>query len=253
MPTVLDFLRRYFIGNEAADKLQLSLAILTARAVGRLQPEIQAQINLSCADDDIAELTKPSAGYEPFLMKMSLDQSAARGIANFVTRRAKQHAKDSKLDNRVLRDIRFLAKGPRQRPALVRCAQRLHDGWKATPIVGDILSQAGVDEFKFMGLLELVAKGQEVDVRRLTEIAARAVPRLSTRRGPKIGAASAAHEFFLNDKLGITRKPWPKNHENRPAEYVDALTVATRREFKNPDFDPRPAQRRSKGLNSQAK
>lgn len=71
---------------------------------------------------------------------------------------------------------------------------------------------------------------------------------LSLPRGPKVSTASAAHEFLLNPEIELPRKWRPAAYRNRTAEYVNALTVATRVEFGLPDFDPRPAHRRRKAL-----
>ena len=249
VPTVLDSLRRHLLGDEATDRLELAVDILTARALGKSQQKIQVKGNSSSVSIDIAELSKPSRGYEPLLMKMGWDQFAARGLAKFVVRRARKHAKESKLYSQVLKDIRYLAIGPRQRAALVRYAKRLRDIWEANPIVGDLLYRANVDELEFMRLLNLTAEGQEAEFNRLKEIAAKVASQLSIKRGPKIRPASAAHEFFLKGNIGFELGPWPEPQQDRAAEYVDALTAATRKEFETPDFDSRPAQRRLSALN----
>ena len=246
MPTVLDFLRRQLLGDEAADRLELSLDILGARVFGRWQQKTQVQINAALPDGDIAELIRPSAGYEPLLMEMGWDQFTARGLAKFAVRRGRQQARESKVCVQVRKDIRFLARGSRRRDAIIRRARRLHDAWQNYRIVGDMLFHANVDDFKFSLLLKSVSQGDLSQIRWLFEIAAEAAPRLLAKRGPKISASSATHEFFLSDKLGIVRTPWPRNRNNRRAEYVDSLTAATRKEFKNPDFNSRPAKRRVK-------
>jgi hypothetical protein len=252
MPTVLDCLRRQLLGDDAANKLELSLDILSARIFGRSQQKIHVNRNHSRSDIEFVELAKPSPGYEPLLMKMGWNQFAARGLAKFVVRRAKLRAKESKLYRQVTKDIRILAKGPRQRAAFIRCAQRLRNIWEVTPFVGELLYKANVDDFEFMRLLKLAAEGHRNEFNRVKEIAAKVAPQLSIKRGPKIGAASAAHESFLKDEFRLGLGPWPKPQQDRAAEYVDALTAATRGEFKISDFDPRPAQRRiiRKRLNS---
>ena len=239
-----DSLRRQLLGDEAADRLELILDILGARILGRLLQKIPVQTNGVRRDFDIAELTKPSPGYEPLLMKMGWDQFTARGIAKFVVRRARRRVGESKFYRQVLSDVRFFAKGPRQRAAIVRRAKRLHGAWEKTSMVGDLLFRTGVDDFNFMSLLKQVAEGRESELNRVIEIAAKVVSRLSIKRGPKVSAPSTAHELFLNGQLGIELGPWPKPRQDRPAAYVDALTLATRAEFKNSDFDSRPAQRR---------
>jgi hypothetical protein len=246
MPTVLDFLRRQLLGDEAADKLELSLDILGARIFGRSQPKIPVQAN-GRRSDHIAELTKPSSGYEPLLMTIGWHQFAARGIAKFVVRRARQRVNESQSYRQVLSDVRFFASGPRQRAAIVRRAKHLHGAWEKMSMVGDLLFKVAVDELEFMPLLKSVAEGHEGELNRIVELAAKIESRLSIKRGPKVSAPSLAYEFLHSGQLGIELGPWPKPQQDRAAEYVDALTAATRKEFQNPDFDSRPAKRR-KGI-----
>lgn len=240
VPTLFDVLRRHFLGDEAAAHLQLSLDILCARAIGASQENIQAG---SIAD----EWTKPSLGYEPLLMQAGVDQFAARAIAKFAVRQGRRRVEDAKLYRQVSRDIRFFAKAPRQRAAICRCARRLQSAWKMTPFVADMLHEASVDEAEFMGLLQAVVDGREAELRRIFRLAAAAVPHLSGRRGPKISAPSATHEFLLDHKFPVPLRPWPKVRQEYAAEYIGALTAATRKEFGNADFDPRSARRRTRG------
>ncbi|MGA7959319.1 MAG: hypothetical protein WB772_02060 [Xanthobacteraceae bacterium] len=206
MPTVLDFLRRQLLGDDTADKLELCLDIVNARVFDGWQHKIPAQDNDSPVID-IAALSKPSPGYEPLLMRMGCDQFTARGLANFAVRRGRQQARESKVCAQVRKDIRFLARGSRRRDAIIRCARRLHDAWENNRIVGDLLFHANVDDFKFWLLLKSVSQGDLSQIQRVFEIAAKAAPRLFAKRGPKIAAPSATHEFFLSDKLGIVRTP----------------------------------------------
>ncbi len=190
---------------------------------------------------------------KPLLMTMGLDQFLARAIAKFAVREGIRVAAESKVCRQVAKDIRLLAKRPRRQATIVRCAKRLYDAWDGNRMIGDLLLyQANIDDFEFMKLVKSVAEGQRTDISRVLEIAAEAAPRLALKPGPKISIASAAHEFFLADRLGIIRQPWPKANANRDAkyadaaaEYVDALTLATRKEFDNPTFDSRPARRRT--------
>lgn len=228
------------LGDEAADRLELVVAILTAQALGKSQYKIPLTRNSSRLDVEFAEMAKPSPGYESLLVEMGWDRFAARGLAKFAIRRARKQAKESKLYREVFKDIRYLAQGPRQKAALVRCAGRLHDSWEATPIPGDILYRANVDEFEFMRLLKLAAEGHEVNFNRITKVAVEIQSQLSIKRGPKMRPASVAHEFFLKGNIGIELGKWPRPQQDRAAEYVDALTAATRKEFEDPDFDSRP-------------
>lgn len=239
MPALFDVLRRHFLGDEVAAHLQLSLDILCARALGASQKNIQA-------GSIVDEWTKPSLGYEPLLMQAGVDQFAARAIAKFAVRQGRRRVEDGKFYREVSRDIRFLAKAPRQRAAICRCARRLQNAGKMTPFVADLLHEASVDEGEFMRLLEAVVEGRKAELRRIFRLAAATAPHLSGHRGPKISAPSATHEFLLGHKLLVPLGPWPKVRQEYAAEYVDALTAATRKEFGNADFDPRPARRRTR-------
>ena len=97
----------------------------------------------------------------------------------------------------------------------------------------------------FVGLLKRVVAGEEVELRRITEAAGAIAPGLSIPRGPKNSAASAAHQFLLEDAssaTGVRGYTWNAYDE----DFADPLTHATRQEFGRADFDPRPARRRSR-------
>jgi hypothetical protein len=188
----------------------------------------------------------PSPGYEPFLVEAGWNRIAARGMAILVVRHGKRIATESKWRRPVFDAIRFLAERQRQRRAILRCAKLLLRAWKETSIIETIFTKADLSETEFIRLLESVVEDREADCRRITEIAAMVSPRLSLPRGPTISAPSAAHELLLDPKIGFFGRRLPGAHQNRPAEYVDALTEATRREFDVPNFDSRPARRRQK-------
>jgi hypothetical protein len=244
--TVLDSLRRYLLGDEAAEKLELCVDIFTARALGKSQLNGSAKGtatggNVARTNCFINEWTQPSPGYEPLLNEAGRDQFTARGIAKYVVRRSRQHARHNKMYSQVSGDIRFLAK---RRDAIRRCAQRLYNAERTTPIVGDLIYNAGVKENEFFSLLQLIIDGGEADINRLAKMAAMVVPHLPSGRGPKASAPSIAHELLLGGLFGLTPGPWPAPPRAHAAEYVDALTAATRIEFDNPNYDGRPARRR---------
>jgi hypothetical protein len=103
---------------------------------------------------------------------------------------------------------------------------------------------------EFIGLLESVVEGREVAWRRITEIAAAVAPFLSIPRGRKTSAASAAHEFLLDEAPSLTHVhgyTWDPVAD----DFSDRPTQAIRREFGCANFDPRPSRRRSKRRNAQ--
>jgi hypothetical protein len=81
------------------------------------------------------------------------------------------------------------------------------------------------------------------DATRLEEIAAIVVPRLKLRHGRRTRLASLAHERVLGmlAEMGkSTVYTWCESEE----DFTDAATLATRRQFADSKFDPRPACRR---------
>jgi hypothetical protein len=191
----------------------------------------------------------PSRGYEPFLVANGYDPFVARGLAELAVRSGKRQAKESKSYRRVVDAIRFLSSAGRQRRAILSRAKLLVEAWNETSIVETLFDDARLSEREFISLLEKVLKGEAVDLRRLTEIAAELAPHLSLARGPKPSAPSAAHEFLIDGGiLDRSTKRSPYRQRSRSDDYCDALTEATRKEFDAPHFDSRPARRRSKRM-----
>ena len=281
MPTVLDVLRTHLTGDEAAAKLEEGFAkseeavargsAMTAAAPTRrdratsnlaswdVPPTDQLLANLKAFAavifgvglavgkvlQHVAQLP-PSPGYEPLLIASGWNPLAARGMAKLAVRHGKRRAKESKWRRPVFDAIRFLAEPKRQRRAILRCAKLLLRAWKETSTIESTFNEIGLTETEFIRLLESVVEGREADCHRITEIAAMVSPRLSLPRGPKVSVPSAAHEFILASGIEILSRQRPDAYQHRSAEYVDALTEATRREFDVPDFDSRPARRRLK-------
>ena len=186
----------------------------------------------------------PSPGYEPFLIERGVDPILARMMAGLAVRSGKRIAHESVRLTAVVRAIRFLANPNRQRRAISRRVDVLLAAWEETSIIETIFYDGRRrDEFEFIRLLKLVAEGQEDAHQPLTEIAASLAPHLPSRRGPKVSAASAAHEFFLE---GVVRELEPRafTWNEVVGKCTDPVTEATRREFGCRHFDPRPAYRR---------
>jgi hypothetical protein len=185
-----------------------------------------------------------SRGYEPMLVEAGWDPVWARGMAALLVRHGKRRARESSWKRPVFDAIRFLAQRERQTRAILPRSKLLLDAWKETSIIETSFDDAGVRETEFITLLESAVTGGDVGRKRITEIAAAVLPVLSLKRGPKISAPSAAYEFFLENTSGSSIKRCPRSRRNRGMEYVGPLTEATRREFRAPNFDSRPAHRR---------
>ena len=79
-------------------------------------------------------------------------------------------------------------------------------------------------------MLQTIIDGGAIDRERIKTIAAAIAPSLPRARGPKISAASAAHELFLetNASFGL---PAGYTWSDIEGDYIDPQTQATRQEF----------------------
>jgi hypothetical protein len=128
---------------------------------------------------------------------------------------------------------------------MARKAEVLLAAWEETSIIETIFDSASLSASDFIELLKSAVEGREVEPRRITEIAATIAPGLSIPRGPKISAASAAHEVLLEELGSVTgTRGFTWNFYRQ--DYSDPLTQETRREFREPDFAPQAARRRVK-------
>jgi hypothetical protein len=198
----------------------------------------------------IAE-SPPSPGYEPFLVEALRNRIAARGLAMVAVRSGRRRAAESKRRRPVFRAIRFLAQPDRRKDASLRRAELLLAAWEETSIIEEVFDEVGAsqpcfkeahpDPFEFIDLLKSAVERREI-ASRLREIAAALTPHLSISRGPKISAASASHELFLENAL--PDEPPAYTWNPFMDDFTDGLTQATRQEFGNPRFSPQPARRR---------
>jgi hypothetical protein len=187
----------------------------------------------------------PSTAYEPLLIEKGVNPVLARGLASLTISRGTRQANESRRLPAVVDAIRFLAKPGRRRLAILRRAEVLLAAWDETSIIETIFDEASLSGVEFIGLLKSALEGRAVAWRRITEVAATIAPLLSIPRGPKISAASATHEVFLETVAELlaprayTRDPITEN-------YTDRWTAATRQEFRDPDFNPQAAHLRAK-------
>jgi hypothetical protein len=179
------------------------------------------------------------------LVKGGVHPLFARPMAYLLARRGYRSANNSARYPAVVHAIQFLAKPDRRRQAICRKAAVLLAAWRETSVIERIFDDAGLRDSEFVKLLELTVEGNEAVHRRLCAIAATIAPRLSVPRGRKISAASAAHEFLVKE-LGPLTKSQGYTWNPLEEDFTDPLTKATRIEFGDPDFDPRPALRRAR-------
>lgn len=252
MPTVLEVLRTQLIGDEAADAIEQLLAVLSASVllIPRTPvPSVPVRPSLPTASAEganpiIEALRTPSPGIEPLLLGEGWSPLAARAIAKLAVRHGRRREDESRRERAVIDAIRRLANA-KQKRVVLGCARLLLQMASKSTIIASIFGQ--LDDG---GLMHSLARSVEVDdvsLPQIREIASSLLPHLSLRRGPKVSGASAAYEFLREYerelRLRGSRHP---TYRYRSAEYVSPLTAAIRLEFKRPDFDPRPAQRRAK-------
>jgi hypothetical protein len=179
------------------------------------------------------------------LIERGVNPILARAMAKIIVRQRNRIERENKRLPDVIEAIRFLANHHRNRPAINRRVNVLLAASMETSAVETVFVNAGLHEGEFIQLLKSAAEGHEIGYRKLSEIAASLVPHLPNRRGPKVGAESAAHEFFLEHAVKLLG---PSSFTWNPVEgkCTDPVTEATRREFGLTKFDPRPACRRLK-------
>lgn len=241
VPSLTEFLRQY--PEFDAQLKKLDSAIDGAfRSMSEMFRSIRELVDAGV--QQVAN-SPPLHGYEPMLIERGLDPIVARMTAWLLVRKGKRIAQESKWSLEVLNAIRFLAEPDRRRSAFVKRAQFLLDACEKTSAVQTLFYTAGFDEIEFITMLKPAVQGDQAACRRVAEIASSIAPRLSVLRGPKVGAASAAHESLLEDFHEMTGRGL-YTYSDEKGDFVDSLTKATRFEFEEPDFDPRPARRRVK-------
>lgn len=192
----------------------------------------------------------PSSGYKPWLVENGFSPVVARMMADLIVRRGRRVAVEMARQTEVAKALRFLAGHYRGRSAIARRIRVLLAAWEETSAFDTIFEGSGLDVFVFIALLKAAALSPNEALPQLREIAAELSLHLSIPCGPKVSAASAAHEFFLEDIVPSIGRSSAYTWSDLEEDFTDSLTEATRREFNEPDFDPRSAYRRIKARQS---
>jgi hypothetical protein len=238
VPTLADHLQEYLTRPDVVERMKPLQAACDGlpKSFSGFCTQIGAMVQR------VAE-SPPSPGYEPWLIERGINPILARMMARLLVRRGIRSAKESVTLPAVVRAVRFLVNPRRNRPAISRKVDVLRRAWEETSIIETIFDDAGLDEFEFIRLLKSIADGHRVGYHRLTEVAASLALHLPARRGLKVSAASASHEFFLEYAV-MRMEPRAYSWNEPKGQFTDP--VATRREFNRCHFDPRPAYRRLK-------
>jgi len=189
----------------------------------------------------------PSKAYWQYFRDHGVNPVLARPVGSLTISIGTRRAHESRQLGAVVEAFKFLARRNRQKRAIRSRAKVLLAAYDETSIVHQIFNEAGFSEGEFVSLLTVAVNGGPLERDRIKEIAATVVPSLPNARGRKASAASAAHEEFLEpiDTL-MRRRAGPRRYtyDNEEGDFIDEQTKATRLEFNDPDFDPRPACRR---------
>jgi hypothetical protein len=241
--TLIDYLKEYLARPDVVEQMKP----VAAAFVG-LSKVYGGMFSMAWTISQRAVESSPSIAYEPLLIEHGVKPVWARGLASLTICRGMRRANESVRLPAVVGAIRFLAKPGRGRRAILRKAEVLLAAWEDTPIIKTIFDDASLMECEFIGLLKSAAGGREVAWRRITEIAAAVAPLLLIPRGPKITAASAAHELLLEELVPVTgMRGYTWNpYKGDEGDFSDPLTQATRLEFARPRFSPQPARRRAR-------
>ena len=187
----------------------------------------------------------PSSGYEQLLKQKGYNTIRARGLAYLFRRSGERQAKEQQLRPKTVKAIRELG-NIRPHAKVLDNAKFVVQVANVSSIVDTICCEVGLREMDLIPLLRDLVDGKPFDRKRIAEVVLKLGPALSVPRGPKISAASAAHEFILENGLPSELGCSAYTLSGSDGDFTDPLTQATRREFGNPDFDPRPAYRRVK-------
>jgi hypothetical protein len=240
MPTFADLFAAELARSEVVERLKSWSELFV-----EFQKMLGGMLLMASAIAERAEENFPSKAYGPYLEAQGFAPFLARGLGSLTISLSTREANEARRVTLVVEAIRFLARGDRQKRAILSRAKLVLAASKETSIVDELFRNADLHEGEFLRLLQTVIDGGAINRERIRTIAAAVAPSVRRARGPKITPASAAHELFLetNACAGL-RAGYARSGID--GEYTDPRTQATRQEFDDRDFDPRPAHRRVK-------
>jgi hypothetical protein len=220
-------------------------ATIAAVAVQTHSQIISGMVLMAATIAQRAEEKFPSKAYGQYLKDRGVNPFWAQGLGSLAISLGTRTANKSRQLAKVVEALRFLAQRNRRKGAILSRARELLAAGDESSILDEIFRKAGLDGTELSELVYLLkgaVNGGPLERERIREIAAAVVPSLPSARGRKVSAASAAHEEFLKfaEHLGY----WGYTYSDLERDFVDERTKATRLEFGDPDFDPRPAYQR---------
>jgi hypothetical protein len=242
--TIGEFLEELFPGCDIAAGLKRVVTFVENLA-DRIPVVVERVLIPACEMVERLERLPPAPGYEPMLIERGHHPLIARGLSYWIIRSRKDVANEARMQRIVVDAFRFLAKPGRTKRSISRKAAVLLEVLNTTSHLGDVFNGVDVSVFEFVEALEGAVRGDLAACQRVTEVAAALAPGLALRRGPKVSAASIAHELLLT-YVANTAGPKSYTYDFVSEDFTDPLTRATRLAFGNPDFDPSPARRRQR-------
>jgi hypothetical protein len=186
----------------------------------------------------------PSPGYEPLLIKRGDDPVIARLKARIFLHEGKKLAAESQRRREVVHAIRVLARPKHSPRAIVKSLKVIVAAWRETWVLRTIFTEAGLNDDLFVQSIGQMSGGDINALQMVLHIAANSAPKIKLPRGPKLTAASATHELFLESQVRCTARAY--TYSEYDENFVDEATKATRLEFGDERFSPRSAWRRLK-------
>ena len=242
MAKVARFLRHAFFGdNQSRPKPE---DFLSEDEMVMMDAALWPYAMAGAAAVKIAELPA-STGYEPALTQLGINQLLARAMAHLAANSGKRRAKEQQLRPQVVKTIKALTAASRER--LLSYADYLHRIADESSIIDTICCEVDLREWHLLEPLRRIADDETVDRECLIAVVAKLGPALRVPRGRKTSAASFAHQFLLEGGLPEHLKCSALTYDAEAEDFTDPLTQATRNEFGDNDFDPRPAKRRAQG------
>ncbi len=243
MPTLGEQLTAYFGRPEIAERLKQLDEVLGAVRMA-YESLFSGMVLMTATIAQRAEENFPSKAYGQYLKDRGVDPVLAQSLGSLTISLGTREANAGRQLVEVVEAFRFLAQGNRRKRAILSRARLLLAARDETSMLDQIFGKAGLNDTELselVYLLKVAVNGGPRD--RIREIAAEVAPSLPSARGSKVSAASAAHERFLET---VERYIGPRGYTYSAYEgdFVDEQTQATRLEFGDPHFDPRPAYQR---------
>jgi hypothetical protein len=190
-------------------------------------------------------LIPTSKSYEPLLTSAVKSSLAARGMAFIITKVGRRIAQESKELPGVANALRAIARDKCRDSTVMKKAVYLHGVINRTTVIDTLFAERNLENpyWAFVKALRPAVSGNKLAIEELKRVATLLASTLRYSRGPKLSAASVAHELLqetlahFGAPAGYTRNPYARR-------FSDPASIATGQEFGIHNFDPQAAHRR---------